>query len=313
MIDSVPQQQQPKKKNWSRKKNVKNLSLDLDSHVPVMQTPVKVVYPTDIPENTSQPPLKELEKLVESIKPEVPQPPQYPIQPPVETQVLEEGEIPDSGNYQYGTLEELLASVGVCYHCPIHNEGMNEIHSQKEWIQDVFLKCQVENCPVFTTLKDYNSYYDGCRRQGNDWFTLARTATMKCECGETPTLSMSKSEKNFLQLRKEYSLEDSYRTFVKTITRRRVVWLRSNRRSIYFVDLQEGLQIARAMGNATKLEELTGEDIFEIAKLIGFEKFQKVSSRLNVSEDELDSIRYDLVLYEQLKHDPVMFEYVRNK
>ena len=67
------------------------------------------------------------------------------------------------------------------------------------------------------------------------------------------------------------------------------------------------------MGNATKLEELTGEDIFEIAKLIGFEKFKKVSYRLNVSEDELESIRYGLELYEQLKHDPDMFEYVRNK
>lgn len=132
MIDGVPQQQQQpkKKKNWQRKKNVTNLSLDLDSHVPVMQTPVKVVYPTDIPENTSQsPPLKELEKLVESIKPEIPQ---QPIPPSVETLVLEEGEIPDSGNYQYGTLQELLASVGVCCPCPIHNEGMNEIHSQRE-------------------------------------------------------------------------------------------------------------------------------------------------------------------------------------
>ncbi|PFX13551.1 hypothetical protein AWC38_SpisGene22355 [Stylophora pistillata] len=159
-------------------------------------------YAQDNSESYTQPPLKELEKLVDSIQPEIPQQQQQPIPPPppVESQVLEEGEIPDSGNYQYGTLEELLASVGSCFPCPIHNEGMNEIHSQKEWIQDVFLKCQVENCPVFTSLKDYNSYYDGCRRQGNDWLTLARVASMKCECGETPTLAMSKSEKNFLHL-----------------------------------------------------------------------------------------------------------------
>ena len=58
---------------------------------------------------------------------------------------------------------------------------------------------------------------------------------------------------------------------------------------------------------------LSWKNSFEIAKLIGFEKFKKVSSRLNVTEYELDSIRYDLELYEQLKHDPDMFEYVRNK
>ena len=50
------------------------------------------------------------------------------------------------------------------------------------------------------------------------------------------------------------------------------------------------------MGNATKLEELTKEDIFEIEQLIGFSKFKKVSARLNVTEDELRCIKRDLEL-----------------
>ena len=98
-----------------------------------MQTPVKVVYPSDISEITTEEPLKQLTHLVESIKPDVPQPiQQQPIpQPPPseEVNVLEEGEIPKAGNYQYATLEELLASVGAGYPCPIHNSGMNEVHS----------------------------------------------------------------------------------------------------------------------------------------------------------------------------------------
>ncbi|PFX25092.1 hypothetical protein AWC38_SpisGene10306 [Stylophora pistillata] len=277
MIDGVPQVAQQSKKNWTKKKNVKNLSLDLNSLVPVMQTPVKVVCPSDNPEMTTEEPLRQLANLVDSIKPDVPQPiqqqpiPQTAPPPPVEVHVLEEGEIPEAGNCQYDTLEDLLASVGVCYPCPIHNSGMNEVHSQKEWIQDVFLTCSVDNCPVFTSLKEYATYYDRCRRQGHEWFNLDRIASMKCECGETPTLDMSKSEYIYNQL--------------------------SNRESIYFLDLQ-GLQIAYAMGNATKLEELTREDIFEIAQLIGFDKFKKVSSRLNVSEDELQCIKLDLELYE---------------
>ena len=52
------------------------------------------------------------------------------------------------------------------------------------------------------------------------------------------------------------------------------------------------------MGNATKLEELTKEDIFEIEQLIGFSKFKKVSARLNVTEDELRCIKRDLELYD---------------
>ncbi|PFX25068.1 Uncharacterized protein F54H12.2 [Stylophora pistillata] len=231
---------------------------------------------------TSVEPLRQLANLVDSIKPDVPQPqPKQPppIQqsvppPPVEVNVLEEGEIPEAGDCQYDTLEDLLASVGVCYPCPIHNSGMNEVHSQKEWVQDVLLTCSVDNCLVFTSLKEYSTYYDRCRRQGHEWFTLDRIASMKCECGETPTLGMSKSEYNYNQL--------------------------SNRESFYFLDFQ-GLQIAYAMENATKLEELTKENIFEIAQLIGFDKFKKVSSRLNVTEDELQCIERDLELYDLLR------------
>lgn len=73
MIDGVPQVAKEPKKNWTKMKNVKNLSLDLNSRVPVMQTPVKVVYPSDVPEMTTEEPLKQLTNLVESIKPDVPQ------------------------------------------------------------------------------------------------------------------------------------------------------------------------------------------------------------------------------------------------
>ena len=158
------------------------------------------LQPSEIPEMTSVEPLRQLANLVESIKPDVPQQQPIPPPPPVEVNVLEEGEIPEAGNCQYATLEELLASVGVCYPCPIHNSGMNEVHSQKEWVQDVFLTCSADNCPVFTTLKEYSTYYDGCRRQGHEWFTLDRIASMKCKGGETPTLAMSKSEYNYNQL-----------------------------------------------------------------------------------------------------------------
>lgn len=116
---------------------------------------------------------------------------QVPQSPQVEA--LEEGEIP---GIQYNSLEELLANVGVCYPCPIHKVAMQELKSIKEWCQDVFLRCNCFNCPVFTSLKDYSVYFDACRLQGNDWFTLERIELMKCECGQTPTLALSKSEKN---------------------------------------------------------------------------------------------------------------------
>ncbi|PFX24887.1 hypothetical protein AWC38_SpisGene10520 [Stylophora pistillata] len=257
----------------------KSVDAYYDQDNPVKQERMR---PSEIPnpEMTLVEPLRQLANLVDFIKPDVQQ--QQPIQPPpiqqsippppVEVNVSEEGEIPEAGNYQYDTLEDLLASVGVCYPCPIHNSGMNEVHSQKEWVQDVFLTCSVDNCPVFTSLKEYSTYNDRCRRQGHEWFTLDRIASMKCECGETPTLGMCKSEDNYNQL--------------------------SNRESIYFLDLEEGFQIAYAMGNPTKLEEHSREDIFQIAQLIGFSKFKKVSSRLNVTKDELQCIKRDLELYE---------------
>ena len=119
----------------------------------------------------------------------------------MQVEVVEEGEIPEagmvSGSMHYGTLEELLADVGVCYPCPIHNAPMYQLNSKKEWCQDVFLRCPVHKCPVFTSLKDFNVYYEQCRRQGHDWFTLDKIKVMQCECGETPTLVMSKTQKHF--------------------------------------------------------------------------------------------------------------------
>ena len=74
MIDGVPQvTQEPKsKKSWTKKKNVKNLSLDLNSQVPIMQAPITVMYPSEVPnpELTTEEPLSQLANLVDSIKPE---------------------------------------------------------------------------------------------------------------------------------------------------------------------------------------------------------------------------------------------------
>ena len=64
----------------------------------------------------SQPPLKELNKLVETIKRE-------PTTEKTEVEVLDESEIPQgsgTGTYQYSSLDELLDSVEVSYPCPIH-------------------------------------------------------------------------------------------------------------------------------------------------------------------------------------------------
>ncbi|PFX34622.1 hypothetical protein AWC38_SpisGene405 [Stylophora pistillata] len=174
-IDGVHSKNEEPKKNWAKKKNVKNLSLDLNSHAPVMQAPVTVVYPSEIPnpEMTTEEPLSQLANLVELINPEyVQEVPQSQPQdsPPLKVNVMEEGEISEAGNFQYDTPEDLLANVGVCYPCPIHNVGTNEVHSQKEWVQDVYLTCPVDNCPVFTSLKEYSTYYDRCRRQGHEWF-----------------------------------------------------------------------------------------------------------------------------------------------
>ena len=71
----------------------------------------------------SQPPLKELNKLVETIKTE-------PTTEKIKVEALEEGEIPQdsgTGTYQYSSLDELLDSVEVSYPCPIHQTMMDAL------------------------------------------------------------------------------------------------------------------------------------------------------------------------------------------
>ena len=141
----------------------------------------------------SQPPLKELNKLVETIKTES-------TTEKTEVEVLEEGEIPQdsgTGTYQYSSLDELLDSVEVSYPCPIHQSMMDVLKSKKEDCDDVFLRCSSARCPVFCNLSDYNRYYYECQRQGHPWFTLDRIDKMVCECGMTPTLSLTQSETNY--------------------------------------------------------------------------------------------------------------------
>ena len=52
------------------------------------------------------------------------------------------------------------------------------------------------HCPVFSNLNDYNHYYYEFQRQGHPWFTLDRIDKMVCECGITPTLSLTQSGTN---------------------------------------------------------------------------------------------------------------------
>ncbi|CAH3160116.1 unnamed protein product [Pocillopora meandrina] len=141
----------------------------------------------------SKPPLKELSKLVETIKTES-------TTEKTEVEVLEEGEIPQdsgTGTYQYSSLDELLDSVEVSYPCPIHQSMMDVLKSKKEDCDDVFLRCSSARCPIFCNLSDYNRYYYECQRQGHPWFTLDRIDKMVCECGMTPTLSLTQSETNY--------------------------------------------------------------------------------------------------------------------
>ena len=100
MIDGVHSKNEEPKKNWVKNKNVKNLSLDLNSSVPVMQTPIIILHPSGSPNPklTSEEPLRQLANLVDSIKPEyVQQCPQVQLQVPPQVQkkeeVMEEGEI----------------------------------------------------------------------------------------------------------------------------------------------------------------------------------------------------------------------------
>lgn len=60
------------------------------------------------------------------------------------------------------------------------------------------------------------------------------------------------------------------------------------------LDLKERLAIAYALGEATKLEELSLLDFFEVANLIGFSKFKTLSDRLGLTEQELACIKHDL-------------------
>lgn len=71
----------------------------------------------------SQLSLKELNKLVETIKTEL-------TTEKTEVEVLEEGEIPQdsgTGTHQYSSLDELLDSVEVTYPCPIHQTIMDAL------------------------------------------------------------------------------------------------------------------------------------------------------------------------------------------
>ena len=141
----------------------------------------------------SQPPLKELNKLVETIKTE-------PTTKKTEVEVLEEGKIPQdsgTGTYQYSSLDEILNSVEVSYPCPIHQTMMDGLKSKKEDCDNVFLHCSTPSCPVFCNLNDYNHYYYECQRQGHPWFTSDRIDMMVCECGMTPTLSLTQSQTSY--------------------------------------------------------------------------------------------------------------------
>ena len=116
-----------------------------------------------------------------------------------EVDVVEEGEITKEGTgaYPAAFLDELFYNVEVSYPCPIHHTQMKELKSKKEDCPDVFLRCQEKSCPTFCDVKDYNVYYYGCRDQGHCWFSLDTISRMVCECGLTPTLSMSKSDNNY--------------------------------------------------------------------------------------------------------------------
>ena len=123
--------------------------------------------------------------------------------PEEEEEVIEEGEIvpgvEGTGTFHYSSLDELLDSVEAdsWFPCPIHiTQVMEERKSKKETCTDVFLRYSVSTCPVFCPAQDYQKYYDLCRAQGHDWFTLDRIDRMVCECGRSPTLSISMSEKN---------------------------------------------------------------------------------------------------------------------
>ena len=116
-----------------------------------------------------------------------------------EVVVVEEGEVtPEgTGDYPYASLGELLYNMKGSYPCPIHYSQMEKLKSKKEDCHDTFLRCQENSCPTFCNVKDHNYYYYGYREQGHSWFTLDSISHMVRECGLTPTLSMSKSDKSY--------------------------------------------------------------------------------------------------------------------
>ena len=126
----------------------------------------------------SQPPLKQLNKLVETAQGEIPQ---------------DSG----TGTYQYSSLDELLDSVDVSYPCLIHQTIVDGLKSKREDCDDVLLRCSIASYPVFCNPNGYHHYYYKCQRQGHSWFTLDRIYKMVCECGMTPTLSLTQSETNY--------------------------------------------------------------------------------------------------------------------
>ena len=103
------------------------------------------------------------------------------------------------GAYIYNDIEELLEDLEnvPSRPCPIHKKELMELlHSQKEHVQDTFLRCNVEGCPAFCATDKYEEYYTRCDEQGHNWFTFERVAKMKCKCGYDPTLVVSKSVDN---------------------------------------------------------------------------------------------------------------------
>ena len=137
--------------------------------------------------------IERVEQLVQTTKTE-------PTTEKTEVEVPEEGEIPQdsgTGTYPYSSLAELLDNVEISFPCPIHQNMIDELKSKKEDCDDVFLRCSTARCPVFCNLNDYNHYYYECQRQGHPWFTSDRIDMMVCECGMTPTLSLTQSQTSY--------------------------------------------------------------------------------------------------------------------
>lgn len=107
-------------------------------------------------------------------------------------------EMDEEGKWAYDDfLSKVLDRASMVYPCPIHQSPMQELKTKDPTSVMVYLRCEDPNYPVFTNLQDYANYYYECREQGHRWYTLDRIREMTCECGETPSLALSRSEKNF--------------------------------------------------------------------------------------------------------------------